>query len=344
MSDWLQQPVYGLKSDEKRVLFNAELDKLEQLHYQKCNFFAKWQATWNKPRPLPVRLFKHLDIKSIADDEIFKVLTSSGTTGQAVSKIYLDRETAQLQAKTLIKIMQNWLGKKRLPMLILDSSAVLKDPKMFSARGAGILGLSNFGRDHTYALNSSMELQLDVLKQFCQKYKGQPKLLFGFTFMVWQHFLQTAKQIVDKFDLSDSILIHSGGWKKLDHLAVDNNTFKRKLLEAFNIEKVHNFYGFVEQVGSIFVECECGFFHAPISAEVFAYDIQKHTELSFGESGILRAQSLVPNSYPGQDLITEDRVIIHGEDDCKCGRNGKYFSILGRLPKAEIRGCSDVNG
>jgi len=31
-----------------------------------------------------------------------------------------------------------------------------------------------------------------------------------------------------------------------------------------------------------------------------------------------------------------------GEDDCPCGRKGKYFVIHGRLKNAEVRGCSDT--
>jgi hypothetical protein len=36
--------------------------------------------------------------------------------------------------------------------------------------------------------------------------------------------------------------------------------------------------------------------------------------------------------------------VILGEDDCKCGRKGKYFKVLGRIKKAKIRGCSDTFG
>lgn len=67
-------------------------------------------------------------------------MTSSGTTGQQVSRIFLDRETSSAQQKCLTKIVSHFLGTKRVPMLILDSSAVVKNRNMFSARGAGILG------------------------------------------------------------------------------------------------------------------------------------------------------------------------------------------------------------
>ena len=42
------------------------------------------------------------------------------------------------------------------------------------------------------------------------------------------------------------------------------------------------------------------------------------------------------------DLLTEDLGMILGEDDCKCGKKGKYFIISGRMKESEIRGCGDT--
>ena len=61
-----------------------------------------------------------------------------------------------------------------------------------------------------------------------------------------------------------------------------------------------------------------------------------------GEEGIIEVVSVLPESYPGHILLTEDKGVILGEDDCPCGRKGKYFKINGRLKNAEIRGCSDT--
>ena len=52
--------------------------------------------------------------------------------------------------------------------------------------------------------------------------------------------------------------------------------------------------------------------------------------------------SVLPESYPGHVLLTEDEGVLLGEDDCPCGLKGKYFKILGRIKNAEIRGCSDT--
>jgi hypothetical protein len=57
---------------------------------------------------------------------------------------------------------------------------------------------------------------------------------------------------------------------------------------------------------------------------------------------VIQTLSLLPRSYPGHSLLTEDLGVVHGQDDCPCGRKGTYFSIVGRIPQAELRGCSDT--
>ena len=124
-----------------------------------------------------MRLFKEFDLKSIPKEDIFKMITSSGTSGQAVSKIYLDKTTAANQQKTLVKIVSNFTQTSRSPMLIIDCPSVIKDRNMFSARGAAILGFSIFGADRTYALDDDMNLNLVAIESFLDKYKNQKILL-----------------------------------------------------------------------------------------------------------------------------------------------------------------------
>ena len=65
-------------------------------------------------------------------------------------------------------------------------------------------------------------------------------------------------------------------------------------------------------------------------------------ELPTGETGVLEVLSALPRSYPGHCLLTEDLGVVHAVDSSTCGRLGKAFSVLGRIPQAELRGCSDV--
>lgn len=342
---------YHLQQEEKEHQLLEKLNELTVWHMEQC---AEYRAMLDKSGMvkgatcvedipfLPVQLFKLIALKSIPDADVVKVLTSSGTTGQAVSKIYLDKDTSVKQTKTLVEIMKPILGGKRLPMIILDMKSVLKDRKSFSARGAGILGFSNFGRKHFYALNDDMTLDVEGLQAYLKEYEGQRVLLFGFTFMIWQYVYKEARDKGIELNFGDSVLIHGGGWKRLKDEAVDAQTFNRLLREQLGIQEVHNYYGMVEQVGSIFVECSAGHLHAPQFADVIVRDPITFKPVAIGEQGLIQVVSELPKSYPGHSLLTEDVGTIHGIDDCACGWKGKYFSVAGRIPKAEMRGCSDT--
>ncbi|VEE63437.1 Acyl-protein synthetase, LuxE [Shewanella putrefaciens] len=349
----LELDPYQVEREQKQRLLSEELTNLTLLHQRQSVHYARllavqWHGmTWSMPRSiaelpyLSVRLFKQLKLQSIPDIEVFKTLYSSGTTGTP-SKIVLDSSTAALQSKILVKIMQQWLGKARLPMLIIDHPSVIKDRQHFSARGAGIQGLSFMGREHCFALNDDMTINWPALSEFCDKFASGPVLLFGFTYMVWQSFIQQLTQQHKRINLPQGVLLHSGGWKKLQDLAVDNHTFKHQVYETSGITQVHNFYGMVEQVGAIFVECEHGHLHCPSYADVLVRRPQDWSLAGVGEEGVLQLLSTIPKSYPGHSLLTEDRGVILGEDNCPCGKKGKYFHVLGRLAQAEARGCSDT--
>jgi hypothetical protein len=291
---------------------------------------------------IPVRLFKEYELLSVERSEIIKTMTSSGTTGQAVSKIYLDRVTAANQTKVLVKIVSSFTGSKRLPLLIVDSPAVIKDRALFSARGAGILGFSMLGHDPTYLLDENYGIDFTRLEAFIERHQGSRILLFGFTFVIWEHLCQALARAGRQLQM-DGMLILGGGWKKLSSLAVDNPTFKRVMAETCGVSSVCNYYGMVEQTGSIFMECEQGVLHASIFSDVIVRDSVTFSPLGPRHTGLLQLVSLLPTSYPGHSILTEDLGEIMGVDDCPCGRMGKYFRVLGRVKNAEVRGCSDVH-
>lgn len=348
-------PPYSLNREEKEKLLTARLKELTIRHEQNCPEYAKMLKSidfdcdkvesYEQLPFLPVRLFKELELRSVPQEEVFKTMTSSGTTGQAVSKIYLDRETASNQQKTMVKIVSEFTGAGRMPMLIIDCPSVVKNRMMFSARGAGILGFSMFGADKAYALNDDMQLDVEAMQAFLKKHEGKKIFLFGFTFMIWQHFYKELVRLSEegvRFDLSNGVLIHGGGWKKLVSEAVSPEEFHQRLLDVCGLDRIHDYYGMVEQTGCIYMQCECGHLHASIFSDVIIRNPKDFSVCERGETGIIQVVSAIPESYPGHSLLTEDEGILLGEDDCPCGRKGKYFKILGRLKNAEIRGCSDT--
>src|SRR5206468_8089387 len=170
-------------------------------------------------------LFKTRELRTVQPNAVVKTLISSGTTGQAVSRVYLDADTAQLQSRTLVKIMQHFLGVERRPIVFLDHPAVVRDRRSYSARGAGILGMLPFGRQPFYAMREDMSLDVEGLQEYLEKMRGQSPVFFGFTFIVWQYFVGTLEERGLRLSLPDAVLLHSGGWKKLEALRVSPAEF-----------------------------------------------------------------------------------------------------------------------
>ena len=330
-----------------------ELTELTEWHERQCPEYKRiLNVLYPNRRPfqsvadvpfLPVRLFKMLRLASVPANDIVKTLTSSGTSSQTPSRIFLDRPTALAQSRALIAIVKTYLGAKRLPMAIIDHAGVLSDRNAFSARGAGILGFSQFGREPLYLLDEQMRVNWPALEEFLEAHAKEQVFLFGFTFVIWRYFYRACCEASRTVDFGDSVLIHGGGWKKLADESVSNQKFKQALAERLGIRRVHNYYGMVEQTGSIFMECERGFFHPSSYSDVLVRDADTLEVLPFGTSGLLQLFSNIPRSYPGHSLLTEDTGTIAGENDCECGRPNKYFTVEGRLPRAELRGCSDTH-
>lgn len=351
LNDMMNWPVYGLDRKHKGPLMLDAMQSLTAHHKDTCPAYRQiLEKLWSEQDfasiealPfLPVRLFKHERLLSVPQSEVVKTMTSSGTSGQSVSQIFLDKQTSAMQVKVLSRIMGEFIGPRRLPMLVIDCRSTVANRLKFSARTAGILGFSMFGRDVEFALDDDMSLNEERVSQFAAKHAGQPILIFGFTFIVWLHFLRWLESRNKSLALEQGILIHGGGWKQLQSQAVEPQEFKQRLNSVTGISRVHNYYGMVEQTGSIFMECEHGHLHSSAWSDVIVRDPINFTPLPAGLPGLIQLLSVIPRSYPGHSLLSEDEGVLLGVDDCPCGRMGSYFKVLGRIQNAETRGCSDT--
>ena len=343
---------YELNREEKEKMLTKELVELTEYHRAHCPEYKGMTDAMNYEKDkiksyydlpfYPVRMFKEEELISIDRADLYKTMTSSGTTGQKKSQIFLDRETAMSQQKVMIKILNDYLGNKRIPLLIIDTPAVVKNRQLFSARGAAIIGLNVLASEKTFVLNDDMSLNKEALDEFMSKHQNEKILIFGFTFMVWKHFYQELLKLDKKYHIPEAFLMTGGGWKKLESEAISRDQFKEKFKEICGLQHFLDHYGMVEQTGCIYAECECGHLHASIYSDVIARRPEDFSVCEIGEKGILQVVSVLPHSYPGHSLLTEDEGIVLGEDDCPCGRKGKYIQIIGRIKSAELRGCSDT--
>ncbi len=341
-------------SDDKQFLEHQK--KLCLYHYHKNKIYQQIidnifsfeslnkinESIYNIPY-LPVDLFKKYDLYSTNLEYIFKVLRSSGTTSNTPSKIFLDRENANSQTLSLSKIFTEFTGLNRPNMIIADCKDTIQNKKLLSARGAGIIGFSYLCRKPIFALNSEMNLILKSIENVVSDEKNKNILLFGFTFIIWLHMLKNKLPNELKSELSKrAVLVHGGGWKKLQTNNITKEQFKTKVEEYLGIEKIINYYGMIEQTGSIFMECDNGWLHSNPLCNIISRNPKTLKKSRPREVGIAQVISSIPTSYPGNSLLTDDLISIEGIDTCSCGRKGVYFDILGRLKASDPRGCSDT--
>jgi phenylacetate-coenzyme A ligase PaaK-like adenylate-forming protein len=342
---------FSLKKKDKNKWYFAIQKKLTAHHFKNCEEYKKItnkiHGGLNRSRKLselpfvPAYLFKDYNLITKSNTNLSKILTSSGTSGSKNSKVNLDRKTALLQSRALSNIFQDILNRKRGTMFVVDSPKVLSGLQSMNARGAAIRGFSQLVDRTIFLLDENLNLNADVLKNFVKNNPNDQFIIFGFTSFIWQYLI---KKINNKKIISSNngILIHGGGWKKMQDQAVNRDFFNKKITDTIGINKIHNYYGMVEQTGSVFLECEFGFFHTSIFSDVIIRDANLKIS-PIKKDGLLQVFSLLPLSYPGHNILTEDIGSLQGEDNCKCGRKGKYFSIKGRVKGTEIRGCSDTH-
>jgi len=231
---------------------------------------------------------------------------------------------------------------------VLDSAESVGSGDQLTARGAAIRGIGNFASSIDYAFRTlpggDLSPDFEAIESFFAQHAGSRPLLFGFTFIVWTHFVLEMEQRGAAFAASGATLLHSGGWKKLAAQAVSKEAFNSRTAAVLGCspQAILDFYGMVEQVGTVFVDCPAGNKHAPAFAGVIVRAPYTLHPVAIGEEGLIEVLSVLPTSYPGQAVITEDLATLIGCDDCPCGRKGSYFRFTKRVERAELRGCGDT--
>ena len=341
----LQQPPYAVPQAQKAAALLPLLQELTDWHRARCPAYDRI-ARLTAPAPaatlaalpyLPVSLFKFRKLQSVPDAEVRVTVQSSGTSGTR-SRIMLDAENARSSARALAGCLSLVTGGQRLPMLIIDTPSAVQGRDTIGARAAAILGLMPYGREHVFALDDALQWQHDKVAGFLERHGGKRFLLYGFTFLIWQALLPACRAA--RHDFSQGVLLHSGGWKALHKQAVDNAAFRRQLHEACGLQEVRNFYGMAELPGTIFLEGDDGLLYPPNFASVIIRDPITRQPVADGTAGLIQILSALPRSYPGHALLTEDMGVIERVDGA--AMLGQGLRVIGRAPRAEMRGCSDV--
>jgi hypothetical protein len=282
-----------------------------------------------------------------APGTIVRTLASSATTGQIPSRVALDAQTSKRMIKGVTTILSDFIGPKRRPYLVIDTPETVAGQVELGARGAAIHGLRPFATEVVCCLKGSggqLEIDTPRLLEFAARWRDAEVLVYGFTYVVWQHFVQPLRSGGIKLDMPNVRLLHSGGWKRLQDQAVTREAFAAGVAAVFGCaeSRVLDFYGMVENVGIIYPDCDQGHKHVPAFAYVIVRNPLTLRPVEEGQQGLVQVCSALPTSFPGFLVLTDDIAEVIRYDGCPCGRRGISFRFVKRVPKAEIRGCGNL--
>ena len=116
-----------------------------------------------------------------------------------------------------------------------------------------------------FLLDENNKINYDNLNKLKSEYNS---LVFGFTANTYLYFLKILFEKKIILDNKNITLIHGGGWKKLINQGVSNNKLKEVAKYVFPNVNCKNYYGMIEQTGSIYFECDFGFLHSNNYANV----------------------------------------------------------------------------
>ncbi|NVN94342.1 MAG: acyl-CoA reductase [Bacteroidetes bacterium] len=357
----INKPPYNFSKQEKDIdFYNALLEELN-FHYTNNKLFKHFCDNKNfNPQNfvgnlseipyISVNVFKELgeDLISVPNEDIKFNLQSSATSG-IPSTILVDKITSKRQSKVMIKVVQEFIGKDRKPFLVMDINPQSEYRNLLGARYAAISGYLNFANEISYFLKVDEKnkyfFDIKGIREYISKLTAsQPAIIFGFTYILFSEVIRPYLEKGEMFQLPvGSKIIHIGGWKKLENEKVTKEEFNKNasVLFGINPDDVIDIYGFTEQMGLNYPDCLCGFKHASLYSEVIIRDTVTKEVLPEGNEGMLEFLSPIPHSYPGNVVLTDDIGIID-KNPCPYGKQGTRFKIIGRLKKAEIRGCGDI--
>lgn len=342
----LEAPPFVERDDE---LFLHEMVALSRHHLDGCPEYARiwngWQgAECVEELPyLHVGLFKHVLLKTHAEGiRHQRIATSSATTGSAPSRIALDQHSSALQARSSLTILTDMVGSEPRPLLIVDSVTAVRRRDEVSARIAAAMSLRPLAMDLQFlcddgpdAVSVRWSKLLDALERY------DDLLVYGFTWALYLAWSSIPSHVKDALRGKRICFVHSGGWKKMEQARVDRAAFDAMLLDGLHgASRVVDYYGLVEQIGVIFPLCEHGYRHVPRWADVIVRDPYTMASLS-DEIGLLQLLNVLASGAPYHSVVTEDLGYLVA-DPCPCGRRGKRFTLVGRVPRAETRGCANV--
>ena len=346
MTNLLDSPPFAPRDDAG---FLNGMEEICRWHLAGCPEYRRVWPDWSGAAQLADLPFLHVGVfkrqlwkTAVPGITHQRTLRSSGTTQSSASMIALDERSSALQGQSSAAILKELVGDAMRPLVILDSARSLRQRGEASARITAAMSLRFLASEIHFVLDDvEAAIGWDQLVPVLARHRSL--LVYGFTWILWRAWAkgQIPEHVRQALAQTEVHFVHSGGWKKLEAARVDRKRFDAALLATVGAaSRVTDYYGLVEQVGVIFPLCEAGYYHVPRWAGVLVRDPWTLEPLA-GQPGLLQFMNILSWGAPYHSVLTEDLGrLVPG--DCECKRCGQRFELLGRVPKAETRGCANV--
>lgn len=266
---------------------------------------------------LPIEFFKSHEVKS-GEFSAESVFTSSGTTGQTVSKHHV--KDLALYEQSFTKTFHLFYGNEK-DMVIL---ALL--PSYLERTGSSLIymceSLIKSGANPLSGFYLNEHSQLLSVLQKCKAEKRKT-LLIGVTFGL----LDFAENIHESFP--DLVVMETGGMKGRREEWVRAQVHQY-LVEHLGVEKIHSEYGMTELLSQAYSDGD-GLFVCPPWMKVLRREVTDPFEINSNSGG--GAINII-------DLTNFDSCAFIATQDLGKLHSGGKFEILGRYDHAEVRGCN----
>ncbi|MCK5686245.1 hypothetical protein KAJ27_19080, partial [bacterium] len=293
-------------TEEVSQLFLKSMEECVRHHYKNSKQYSKFcdQEGFspeilndeNDLEKIPivfVNIYKHYYLKSIEDNEIELVLTSSGTGGQK-SQIVLDKTSLE-RVKLIARKVYDSLG-------MVDDDEIVNciifnyDPSIVKDLGTAFTDelLTSFTKTDKiyyafvwdYKKNDfifNIPGTINKLLEF--EAAGLPVRLLGFPAFILEAFRIFEKRYNRKMKLNpDSFVMTGGGWKTNEDKKVEREVLRKYMAGMMGIKtsNIRDLLGMVEH-GIPYVECKNGKMHIPVYGRVSIRDTITMKKLDYGE-------------------------------------------------------------
>ncbi|WP_299127469.1 acyl transferase [uncultured Winogradskyella sp.] len=266
---------------------------------------------------LPIQFFKSRKVVSTKNN-VEKIFTSSGTTGNINSKHYVS--DVSIYEESYLKGFQHFYGN------IEDYAILALLPSYLEREGSSLIYMMNDliqKSKHTesgFYLNNITDLSKTLNKL---ERKGQKTLLIGVSFAL----LDLIEQF--QFKLKHTIVMETGGMKGR-RKEIIRQELHNMLKSGFGVDKIHSEYGMTELLSQAYSKGN-GIFKCPAWMKIMTRDTEDaltlHKTNKTGGINIIDLANVNSCAF----IATQDLGRVY---------DNEQFEIIGRFDNSDIRGCN----